>query len=85
MKKKSVSRVLGRVDNEAADLVLLEKNPLVDIKNTGTIAGIVVKGKWFSKEKPQEMPVEAAKKNTRPQPLFRHIKCIRARRQHSFF
>lgn len=32
-----------------ADLVLLNKNPLLDIKNTNTITGVMVKGRWFSR------------------------------------
>lgn len=34
-----------------ADLVLLNKNPLDDITNTKTIAGVMSKGRWFPKEK----------------------------------
>ena len=32
-----------------ADLVLLEKNPLVNISNSKTISGVIVQGKWYSK------------------------------------
>ena len=31
-----------------ADLVLLDKNPLVDIKNSRSVAGVVVQGRWLS-------------------------------------
>ena len=34
-----------------ADLVLLDKNPLANIKNTREISGVSVNGKWFSKSK----------------------------------
>jgi imidazolonepropionase-like amidohydrolase len=45
-----------------ADLVLLEANPLEDIKNTQRIAAVVVGGKYLSKESLQKMlsDVEAA-------------------------
>lgn len=33
---------------EAADLVLLEANPLADIANTRRIAGVIAGGRWFS-------------------------------------
>ncbi len=32
-----------------ADLILLEANPLEDIKNTKKLAGVIVRGRWFSK------------------------------------
>jgi len=33
-----------------ADLVLLEANPLEDIRNTRTIAAVVVAGKYYSRQ-----------------------------------
>jgi imidazolonepropionase-like amidohydrolase len=33
-----------------ADLVLLEDNPLADVKNASHIAGVMVRGRWLSKE-----------------------------------
>jgi imidazolonepropionase-like amidohydrolase len=33
-----------------ADLVLLEANPLEDIGNTGRIGGVMVGGRWLSRE-----------------------------------
>ncbi|MCP4163986.1 MAG: amidohydrolase family protein [Deltaproteobacteria bacterium] len=38
-----------------ADLVLLNKNPLIDIENTKTIEGVMTKGIWLTKKKIQEM------------------------------
>ena len=47
---------LGTIDDRGvvavgkrADLLLLEGNPLQDIKNTRRIAGVVVGGKFFSR------------------------------------
>ena len=33
-----------------ASMVLLENNPLLDISNVSNPAGVMVKGKWISKE-----------------------------------
>lgn len=33
-----------------ADLLLLEKNPLVDIKNTNTISSVVKRGQWYPQD-----------------------------------
>ena len=38
-----------------ADMILLEKNPLRNIKNLKKIRGIMAFGNWYSKEKLQEM------------------------------
>ena len=38
-----------------ADLVLLDKNPLIDIQNTRSIEGVMTKGIWLSKVKIQKM------------------------------
>ena len=38
-----------------ADLVLLNKNPLYDITNTKTIAGVMSKGRWYSRERIDEI------------------------------
>jgi hypothetical protein len=45
-----------------ADLVLLDDNPLIDIRNTQKIAGVMVKGQWFDRSKLDTMlqEVEAA-------------------------
>ncbi len=37
-------------DGQRADLVLLRGNPLENIDNTRKIAGVMVRGKWFSRE-----------------------------------
>jgi hypothetical protein len=49
-------------EGKNADLVLLNKNPLADIKHTKTIAGVFLKGKWFDRPKLDSMlkQVEAA-------------------------
>ncbi|RPI74624.1 MAG: hypothetical protein EHM45_18105 [Desulfobacteraceae bacterium] len=57
-------RRLGTIEKgKDADLVLLDKNPLEDIKNTKTIAGVMVKGVWLPKELLQSMLAEVAERN----------------------
>ncbi|MFT5521265.1 MAG: imidazolonepropionase-like amidohydrolase [Enterobacterales bacterium] len=50
------ARFLGRIasagtinEGKNAEFVLLAKNPLTDIKNTKTITGVMLKGKWHDK------------------------------------
>lgn len=49
---------LGKLDQmgtvevgKLADLILLSENPLIDIKNTQSIQGTMIRGVWMSKEK----------------------------------
>lgn len=51
-------------EGKNASLVLLNKNPLEDIRNTQSIEGVFLKGKWFDKItlKSQLQQVEAAYK-----------------------
>jgi Amidohydrolase family len=56
---------LGTIEEgKDANLVLLEKNPLLDIKNTSTIAGVMVKGRWLTSNDLQQLldDVEVASK-----------------------
>ncbi|AUD06763.1 amidohydrolase family protein [Spirosoma pollinicola] len=46
-----------------ADLVLLEANPLDDIKNTRTITGVFVNGHWLAKAQLRAMLAELANRN----------------------
>lgn len=47
-----------------ADLVLLDANPLEDISNASQISGVMLRGKWFSKEDIQKrlQEIERSKK-----------------------
>lgn len=42
-----------------ADLLLLDKNPLTDIKNTRTISGVFNNGAWYDKSKINQLLTEA--------------------------
>lgn len=51
------SRYLNTIASEGtitegknANLVLLNKNPLLDIKNTKSVEGVMLKGKWFNRK-----------------------------------
>jgi len=57
---------LGTVEKgKLADLVLLDANPLDDIRNTQKIAGVVANGRYFSRKDLDKMlvDVEAAAKS----------------------
>ncbi|UOQ50827.1 amidohydrolase family protein [Hymenobacter cellulosivorans] len=51
-------------EGKNANFVLLGKNPLTDIRNTKSIAGVMLKGKWFDQKALKQMlqEVEAAYK-----------------------
>lgn len=47
-----------------ADLVLLDANPLEDVKNTRKIAGVFVNGHWLARAKLSAMLADLSKRNT---------------------
>lgn len=47
-----------------ADFVLLDGNPLVDIKNTRRIAGVSVDGRWLARETLDSMLSDLARRNS---------------------
>ena len=51
---------LGTIEpGKTADLVLLDASPLDDIRNTRAVAGIVLRGRYFSKPMLQQMLADA--------------------------
>ena len=52
----NVAKYIGRSDSgvirqgAAADLVLLDANPLADIGNTRLISGVMIDGRWMDKQ-----------------------------------
>lgn len=59
-----IDRFAGTVEaGKLADLVLLDANPLQDIRNTQKIAGVFVNGKWLDKERIRALLEDLAKQN----------------------
>lgn len=50
-------------EGKLADMTLLDKNPLEDIRNTKTISGVLIKGKWLDKEKLNKMLLDVENSN----------------------
>ncbi len=59
-----------------ADLVLLDENPLIDIKNTRKIAGVFINGTWWDKNKIGTMLADLAKRNAASKDKFDWKKTI---------
>lgn len=60
-----IDKQIGSIEiGKFADLILLDRNPLTDIKNTRKIAGIFVNGKWLDKKKLNTMLTDLARRNT---------------------
>lgn len=59
-----INNKVGTVEKEKyADLILLNANPLENIKNTRNISGVFVNGQWLSKVKIDSMLSDLAKRN----------------------
>ena len=56
--------------NKFADLILLDENPLVDIKNAQKIAAVCVNGNWVDKKKINTMLADLAKRNAQSKDKF---------------
>lgn len=60
-----IDKQIGSIETgKFADLILLDENPLIAIKNTRKIAGVFVNGNWLDKTKLDAMLAELAKRNT---------------------
>lgn len=60
-----IDKQLGSVEvGKLADLVLLDENPLLDIRNTQKIRGVFVNGRWIDNAKINTMLTDLAKRNT---------------------
>lgn len=60
-----IDRNIGTIEpGKLADLVLLDANPLHDIRNTRRIAGVFVAGRWLDKPRIDSMLSDLAARNT---------------------
>jgi imidazolonepropionase-like amidohydrolase len=60
-----IESLVGTVEvGKKADLMLLDANPLIDIKNTRKIAGVFVNGNWLDKAKINAQLSDLSKRNT---------------------
>jgi len=66
-----IDKQIGSIETgKLADLILLDQNPLTDIKNSRKIAGVFVNGKWLDKTKIDAMLIDLAKRNTADKDKF---------------
>ncbi len=74
-------KFVGTIESgKLADLVLLDKNPLVDIKNTRTIEGVFVNGIWLGKKTISHLLADLAKRNTQDIDKFDWMKTINGKK-----
>lgn len=60
-----IDSIIGTVEpGKFADLVLLNDNPLTDIRNTQKIAGVFVNGRWLNRSHIDKMLEDLSKRNT---------------------
>ncbi|MFX0209960.1 MAG: amidohydrolase family protein [Candidatus Hodarchaeota archaeon] len=57
-------------EGKRADLILLEANPLEEVRNVAKHAGVMVRGQWFSKTKIDQMLEELVKSYEPPEDFF---------------
>ncbi len=68
---------VGTVEvGKLADLILLDANPITDIKNTRKIAGVFVNGNWLDKTKINATLLDLSKRNTANKDKFDWKKTI---------
>ncbi len=66
-----IDKQIGTIETgKLADLLLLDENPLTDIKNTRKIAGVFVNGKWLDKPKINAILADLASRNTADKDKF---------------
>jgi imidazolonepropionase-like amidohydrolase len=75
-----IESLVGTVEaGKKADLILLESNPLENIKNTRKIAGVFVNGNWLDKNKISTTLADLSKRNTAAKGDWDWMKTIRGK------
>lgn len=78
-----IESMVGTVEvGKKADLMLLDGNPLMDIKNTRKISGVFVNGNWINKAKISAQLADLSKRNTANKDKFDWKKTISAPSNH---
>jgi imidazolonepropionase-like amidohydrolase len=73
-----IDKMVGTIEkNKLADLVLLDENPIEDIKNTRKIAGVFINGKWLDKAKLSTQLADLSKRNTANRANFDWLKMMK--------
>ncbi len=73
-----IDKIVGTIEaNKLADLVLLDENPLVDIKNAKKIAGVFINGKWLEKVKLNSQLADLSKRNKANRDNFDWLKMMK--------
>jgi imidazolonepropionase-like amidohydrolase len=66
-----IDKIVGTIEaNKFADLILLDANPLSDIKNTRKIAGVFINGNWLDKATINATLSDLSKRNTAAKDKF---------------
>jgi hypothetical protein len=66
-----IESIVGTVEiGKRADLILLDANPLIDIKNTRKIAGVFINGQWLEKATINATLIDLSKRNTAAKDKF---------------
>jgi imidazolonepropionase-like amidohydrolase len=75
-----IDKLIGSVETgKLADLILLDENPLTDIKNIRKISAVFVNGKVLDKTKISAMLSDLSKRNTASRDMFDWKKTISKR------
>lgn len=74
-------KFIGSIEEgKTADLILLNQNPLVDIKNTRNIESVFVNGRWLDQKKIKNLLSDLSARNTKNIDEFDWMKTIKGKK-----